>query len=113
VDSGAGVKIAMSSLFPARTAHHFCIAAASNFAQTSALNKYKLQLRGALSPRAKMSKTDQFRQYAEEAMRWARQSRNEKEKQSYVDLASTWTQAAVQSEYIFGVTDRPPENKAQ
>jgi hypothetical protein len=60
-----------------------------------------------------MSKTNQFRQYAEEAMRWARQSRTEGEKQAYIDLASTWTQAAVQSEYIFGVAAGPPENKAQ
>jgi hypothetical protein len=29
VDSGAGVKIAMSSLLPTQTAHHFCIAALS------------------------------------------------------------------------------------
>ena len=30
-----------------------------------------------------MSKADQFRQYAEEALRWARQSKTEKEKQAY------------------------------
>jgi hypothetical protein len=48
-----------------------------------------------------MSKVDQFRQYAEEAMRWARQAKNEKEKQAYSDLARTWTQSAVQSESIF------------
>ena len=45
-----------------------------------------------------MSKVDQFRQYAEEALRWARQSKTEKEKQAYTDLALTWMQAAVQSE---------------
>ena len=55
-----------------------------------------------------MSKADQFRQYAEEAMRWARQAKTEKEKQAYIDLARTWTQAAVQSEYIFGVAEGPP-----
>ena len=59
-----------------------------------------------------MSKADQFRQYAEEALRWARQSKTEKEKQAYIDLALTWTQAAVQSEHIFGVNDSPPEARA-
>ena len=58
-----------------------------------------------------MSKADQFRQYAEEAMRWAFQSKTEKEKQAYIDLAHTWTQAAVHSEHIFGVNDSPPEVK--
>jgi hypothetical protein len=60
-----------------------------------------------------MSKADQFRQYAEEAMRWARQAKTEKEKQAYIDLARTWTQSAVQSEYIFGVADGPPEIRAR
>jgi len=34
--------------------------------------------------------------------RWARKSKTEQEKQALMDLACTWTQAAVQSEYIFG-----------
>jgi hypothetical protein len=59
-----------------------------------------------------MRKADQFRQYAEEAMRWALRSHTEKEKQAYTDLALTWTQAAVQSEHIFGVNDSPPEARA-
>ena len=50
-----------------------------------------------------MSKADQFREYAEEAMRGARQSKTEKERQALIELACTWTQAAVQSEHIFGV----------
>ena len=49
-----------------------------------------------------MSKADQFREYAEEAMRWARQSKTEKERQALIELACTWTQAAAQSEHIFG-----------
>jgi hypothetical protein len=55
-----------------------------------------------------MSETDQFRQYAEEAMRWVRQSKTESEKQVLIELARTWTQAAVQSEHIFGVNDSAP-----
>jgi hypothetical protein len=58
-----------------------------------------------------MSKADQFRQYAEEALRWARQSKTEKEKQAYTNLALTWTQAAVQSEHIFGVNDSAPSRQ--
>jgi hypothetical protein len=56
-----------------------------------------------------MSKADQFREYAEEAMRWARQSKTEKERQALIELACTWTQAAV---HIFGVNDSPPEHRA-
>jgi hypothetical protein len=44
-----------------------------------------------------MSKSDLFWQYAEEAMRRADQSHNEKEKAALLDLARTWTQAAVAS----------------
>jgi hypothetical protein len=33
-----------------------------------------------------MSKADQFRQYADEAMRWARQSKTENEKQVLTEL---------------------------
>jgi hypothetical protein len=36
-----------------------------------------------------MSKADQFRQYADEAMRWARQSKTENEKQVLTELAGT------------------------
>jgi hypothetical protein len=56
-----------------------------------------------------MTKPNQFRQYAEEALQWRRQAKTEKEKQAYTDLALTWRQAAVQSEEIFGVNDSPPE----
>ena len=58
-----------------------------------------------------MSKADQFRQYAEEALRWARQSKTEKEKQACTNLALTWMQAAVQSEHIFGVNDSAPSHQ--
>jgi hypothetical protein len=59
-----------------------------------------------------MSKTDQFRQYADEAIRWAFQSKTEKERQAYIELARTWTQAALHSEHIFRVNDNPPEARA-
>ena len=58
-----------------------------------------------------MSKADQFREYAEEAMCGSLQSKTEKERQALIELACTWTQAAVQSEHIFGVNDSPPEQR--
>ena len=56
-----------------------------------------------------MSQADQFRQYAEEALRWAYQSKTEKNKQALILLARTWTQAAVQSERTVVVS--PPEHR--
>ena len=47
-----------------------------------------------------MSKTNHFRQYAEEAMRSAHQSNIQEEKEAFIELARTWTAAAVQSERI-------------
>ena len=41
-----------------------------------------------------MSKADQFREYAEEAMRWSRQAKSEDAKNTLIDLALTWRQAA-------------------
>jgi hypothetical protein len=41
-----------------------------------------------------MSKADEFRQYAREAMHWARNSKTEKDKAILIDLARTRTQAA-------------------
>jgi hypothetical protein len=40
-----------------------------------------------------MSKADQFRQYAEEAMRWAYQSKTPKGKADLIALARIWTEA--------------------
>jgi hypothetical protein len=56
-----------------------------------------------------MSRSDQFQQYAEEAVRWAFKSKIENEKQAFLDLARAWTQAAFQSERTVVVTDSPPE----
>ena len=46
-----------------------------------------------------MSKADEFRQYAEEAMRWACDSKNEKQKAILINLARAWAQAAARQEY--------------
>jgi hypothetical protein len=68
-----------------------------------------------------MSKADEFRQYANEAMRWARRSKNEKEKLALIELARTWMQAALHRERTAAPTDhgspegavpnRPPESQ--
>jgi hypothetical protein len=54
-----------------------------------------------------MSKTEKFRQYAEEAMRRAVQSKNEKELMALIDLACTWTHAAALSESTVAVNYSP------
>jgi len=45
-----------------------------------------------------MTKSEQFREFAEEALQWSRQSKTEEEKKTLLDLAVTWTQAASLSE---------------
>jgi hypothetical protein len=61
-----------------------------------------------------MSKSDLFWKYAEEAMRRADQSHNEKEKAALLDLARTWTQAAVASNDVSAVAvdPGPPQHRA-
>ena len=49
-----------------------------------------------------MTKADAFREYAEEALQWSRQSSIEEEKKALLDLAVTWTQAAALSERSCG-----------
>ena len=55
-----------------------------------------------------MSKADQFREYAEEAMRWSRQAKSEDAKNTLIDLALTWRQAASLSEKT---VVSPPEQR--
>jgi hypothetical protein len=45
-----------------------------------------------------MSESDQFRQYAEEALLWVAQSKTEEEKRLLLELVRTWTEAAVVSD---------------
>ena len=65
---------------------------------------------GALSRRVAMSESDQFRHYAEEAMRWVAQSKTEEEKQLLIELLCTWTAAAVAADAITIPIARPPEH---
>jgi hypothetical protein len=59
-----------------------------------------------------MSKADEFRHYAEEAMRWARRSTSPKEQLVLINLACTWTQAAERNEQPIVVKELPPEHRA-
>jgi hypothetical protein len=44
-----------------------------------------------------MSESDQFRRYAEEAMRWAAESKTEIEENTLIELACMWAHAAAES----------------
>jgi hypothetical protein len=59
-----------------------------------------------------MSKTDEFRRYAEEAMRSARHSTTPREQLVLINLARTWTQAAERNEHPVVVKELPPEPRA-
>jgi hypothetical protein len=58
-----------------------------------------------------MSKADDFRQYAEEALRSAAKS-SEEQKQALIDLARTWTQAALKAEASTS-SNNPPKYVAR
>ena len=59
-----------------------------------------------------MSKADQFRQYAEEDLHWARRSTIDKEKKALLELAHHWMLAALQNESTVVGNDSPPERRA-
>jgi hypothetical protein len=61
-----------------------------------------------------MSESDQFRRYADEALRWAVKATTEKERRSLMRLARTWAEAAAMSQnpMLVGVNDSPPEPRA-
>jgi hypothetical protein len=56
-----------------------------------------------------MSKANDFRLYAGEAMRWARQSKSEKEGLALVEIAQTWLRAAAMREGVLFIDVHPPE----
>ena len=59
-----------------------------------------------------MSESDQFRQYADEALRLVAQSKTEEEKRLLFELVLTWTQAAFASDRIVVVSGSTPEPRA-
>ena len=54
----------------------------------------------------------EFRQYAEEALLWAAQSKTEEEKRLLFELVLTWTQAAFASDRIVVVSGSTAEPRA-
>jgi len=71
----------------------------SNFAQTPLSFGRMIAPGGALFGwERSMTKADEFREYAEEALRWSRESKTEEEKKALIDLAINWMQAAELSE---------------
>jgi hypothetical protein len=42
-----------------------------------------------------MTTVQEYRHFAEECLRWARDAKSEEERKAFLDMAHTWTQAAV------------------
>jgi hypothetical protein len=57
-----------------------------------------------------VSTSDEFRQYAEEALRSAAQAKIEAEKNALLDLARTWTLAALSAERPFSTSEPPSKS---
>jgi hypothetical protein len=60
-----------------------------------------------------MSASDQFRQYAEEAMLAIAEAKTEEEKQTLLGLLCTWAEAAVVSDAIAIPIAKPPQHAGQ
>jgi hypothetical protein len=58
-----------------------------------------------------MTEANQFRQYAEEALRWVSESTTEEEERSLTELACIWALAASQSDRIFGIDESSAKAK--
>jgi hypothetical protein len=67
---------------------------ASNIDQTAPARKHVFYW-AAGEPEGAMSQTDQFWQYAKEAMHSVCDAKTDDDKQALLDLARTWTQAAL------------------
>jgi hypothetical protein len=76
-----------------------------NFAQTAPANRRSTR-HPVRHEGVKMSETNQFRQYAEEALGWVAQATTEKEKRTLIELACTWAQAAAESQRPVAVNCR-------
>ena len=70
----------------------------SNFEQTTTQNEETFRKGALFGWERSMTKAEQFRENAEEAMQLCRQSRTEDAKRVLTGLAFTWTQAAALSE---------------
>jgi hypothetical protein len=91
----------------------------SYLAQTAATDEHRLRvasgdvgIRHPAQPwEHQMSERDEFRQYAEEAMRWARRSKTERDRAILLDLARTWTHAASFARELWSTNHGPPQER--
>jgi hypothetical protein len=44
-----------------------------------------------------MTTPDEYRHFAEECLRWARDAETDEERKAFLDMARTWTKAAAQA----------------
>jgi hypothetical protein len=59
-----------------------------------------------------MTKADQFWEFARENIRWAAQSKTEKERSALIELARSWTQTALIAESGLVPSTIPPQPDA-
>jgi hypothetical protein len=59
-----------------------------------------------------MTEAEEFRQYAKEAMLGSLESKDESEKRDLLELATTWSQAALLSDGVFGSSFTPSPRDA-
>jgi hypothetical protein len=83
----------------------------SNFAQTAAA-KERIRGIGRGARTVPMSHTNQFWQYAKEAILSASYAKTDEDRQGLLELARTWTQAALQERASTGDRDKPPKASA-
>jgi hypothetical protein len=84
----------------------------SNFEQTATAHE-RMRVSGMLGHRrVPMSITDQFWQYAKEAILSASYAKTDEDRQSLLELARTWTQAALLERTSSGNHDSPAEASA-
>jgi hypothetical protein len=46
-----------------------------------------------------MATADEYRQFAEECLRWARGAKTDEQRKAFLDMARAWTQAAAIHQY--------------
>jgi len=83
----------------------------SNFEQT-ATAKERMRGSGMSGLGVLMSITDQFWQYAKEAILSASYAKTDEDRQDLLELARTWTQAALLERASFSHHDSPAEASA-
>jgi hypothetical protein len=58
-----------------------------------------------------MSSAKEFREFAEECLRWATETRSESHRDVLLEMAKTWTQAALEAERRWALRDDLPPSR--